>query len=217
MNEGGSYVLDNKDLQLQSTGIFKSLYFDKKFSDVTLVTSDRKRFECHRAILSSFGTFFEEILTDSINPNSLIYLKGISSEVLEALLEFIYLGTTQVKESGLSEVLNVAKDLKIYGLGDDVNEETDTQIDQNREFKNSEGEGNPGDSVKKKTNDDHNTSISNNTKEKEFNDVTNKVIQSKQDESKNVSDNGSFGAVVTTMISGRNEVHSGGKKEPPVA
>ena len=91
----------------------KNLASDSLYTDVTLISDDRKRIKAHKIILSSCSSFFKTIFLKTKNQsnNLMIYLKGINSKDLELMMRFIYLG-----EADIQEFLEAGKDLKIYGL-----------------------------------------------------------------------------------------------------
>ena len=86
------------------------------FQDVTIISEDLKHFKAHRVILSAASGFFSEVLEnmDLSNPN--IYLKGIKSQEMKRLLDFIYGGKALVPQDNLDSFLAAAQDAKIKGL-----------------------------------------------------------------------------------------------------
>ena len=124
----------------QLRDILKELSSDDSFTDVTLVTDDKKQIKAHRNILSAWSTVFKEILHINTNNNHpVIYLRGIQHSEMESILQFIYLGQAKFYEERMNEFLTVAKNLDIRELatgiedGDfaDVHEEdTNTETEQ---------------------------------------------------------------------------------------
>ena len=91
------------------------------FADVTLVTDDKKQIKAHRNILSACSSVFKEIFQiNSNNNHSVVYLRGIQHSDMESILQFIYLGETNLHKERLNEFLIVAKDLGIQELGDGI-------------------------------------------------------------------------------------------------
>ena len=95
---------------------FKDLLNNNNFTDVTLVCEDDKQLNAHKVILSACSSFFKRILLKNQHNNPLIYLNGISFEVLDAIINFIYLGEAQVNNSILDKFLEVGTVLEINGL-----------------------------------------------------------------------------------------------------
>ena len=97
---------------------FKDLLSDQDFTDVTLACEDNKQVKAHKAILSSSSNFFKRILKNNPHQHTLIYLKGITWSNLQAIIQFIYLGQTEVDRESFETSMNDAKELEVKGLGD---------------------------------------------------------------------------------------------------
>ena len=106
--------------------MLQEMFTANSFTDVTLVTDDKKHIQAHRNILSASSPVFKDIFqADRKNQNHpVIYLRGIKSLDLEAILEFIYLSQTSMHEKKMRNFLLVARDLEIKGLN--INEDIDT-------------------------------------------------------------------------------------------
>ena len=64
------------------------------FSDVTIVSDDQKIFKGHRNILSGFSPVLNKLFkVDSPYHPALLYLSGINSSEINAIMEFIYCNT----------------------------------------------------------------------------------------------------------------------------
>ena len=94
--------------------MMKEMLMNDSFSDVILVTEDKKHIKAHLNILSACSPFFKDILEKQ--NNSIIYLRGIYFEEVESIMQFIYLGKTSLKEELLTEFLSVARSLEIMEL-----------------------------------------------------------------------------------------------------
>ena len=91
------------------------------FTDVTLVTDDKKTIKAHRNILSACSPVFKNILQMEINnSHPVIYLRGIQYPEIESILQFIYLGEAKFHEERMNEFLSVSKNLEIRELSKDV-------------------------------------------------------------------------------------------------
>ena len=120
--------------------ILKELSSDDSFTDVTLVTDDKKQIKAHRNILSSCSSVFKEILQINTNNNHpVIYLRGIQHPEMESILQFIYLGEAKFYEERMNEFLTVAKNLDIRELATGIEdgdsaavheEDTNTETEQ---------------------------------------------------------------------------------------
>ena len=98
----------------------RDLRSDNDFTNVTIVCNDHQEIKAHKVILSACSKFFRTILLKNPQQNPLIFLKGVNYSVLQALLDFIYLGQTKVEQNDLQVFLDIAKDLQINGLDDEM-------------------------------------------------------------------------------------------------
>merc|ERR1712142_1164642 len=105
-----------KDFGENAAAMVRHLFNDSKFTDVTLVSDDRKRIKAHKVILSSCSLFFNQVLAETSTEHPLLFLKGIQHSELLAIVKFIYLGTSQVGQENLNKFMQAAEDLEIQGL-----------------------------------------------------------------------------------------------------
>ena len=123
------YCLNWNGFETSATNTLKSLHYDRHFTNVTLVSEDDQQIEAHKVILSSASPFFQKILLKNPHPHPLIYLRGLKLEEMKAIVDFIYLGQTEVNSQDVECFLQVAKDLKVRGLqgGQENNENVDNE------------------------------------------------------------------------------------------
>ena len=95
---------------------FANLRDDKEFADVTLVCQDGKQADAHKIILSASSPFFGGLFSRNKNPHPLIYMRGMKSEDLIAMLDFIYFGEATVFQQNLDSLLAIAEELNLKGL-----------------------------------------------------------------------------------------------------
>ena len=88
------------------------------FTDVTLVCNDNTRIEAHRVILSSGSTLFSSLLKGTQNAHPLIFLRGVKSEDMAAIVNFIYRGEVNIYKEDVNGFLSLAEDFKVKGLSD---------------------------------------------------------------------------------------------------
>ena len=93
--------------------IMKELMIDEEFSDVTLVTEDKKQIKANISILSASSPIFKDILKKEKNLNTIMYLRGVHSSEMEAIIQFIYLGEAILSQERMEEFLALAKSLEI--------------------------------------------------------------------------------------------------------
>merc|ERR1711955_166806 len=81
--------------------------------------------------LSASSPVFESIIKDCFISSPFIFLRGIQADVMEAILQFIYLGKASICPDRLNVFLEVAKCLEIK----EIRKET-----KNEEIENENGE-----------------------------------------------------------------------------
>ena len=99
-------------------------------ADVTLVSEDKTKFKAHKFVLNACSPVFQSILNDMPQKeNSVIYLRGVLSQEMKSILQFMYLGQATFYHYSMNEFLNVAKTLKIKGISKDVeSDETEDSL-----------------------------------------------------------------------------------------
>ena len=96
--------------------MMKELMMNKDYSDVTLVTEDKKQIKANINILSACSPIFKDILKKEKNSSTIMYLRGIQHSEMESIIQFIYLGEATFYEERMDEFLAVAKLLEIKEL-----------------------------------------------------------------------------------------------------
>jgi len=104
------------DFQENINVAFGSLRDDKELSDVTLVCEDGQQFEAHKVILATSSPFFKNMLIRNKHQHPLIYMRGVKSEDLMAMVDFLYFGEANVCKENLEHFLELAAELSIKGL-----------------------------------------------------------------------------------------------------
>merc|ERR1712129_407909 len=109
---------------------FGTLREDRDFSDVTLVCEDGQQVEAHKVILASSSPFFLNLLRRNKHPHPLIYMRGLKSEDLVAMIDFLYFGEANVYQENLDSFLAVAEELQLKGLMGSGAEKEDEEINK---------------------------------------------------------------------------------------
>ena len=94
-------------------GMLNDMMKSEDLTDVTLICADQIQFKAHKVVLSACSEVFKNIIQASVMSGSVIYLRGIQSTEMKAILEFMYLGQATFDEDKILEFVNLAKDLKI--------------------------------------------------------------------------------------------------------
>merc|ERR1712179_55178 len=99
---------------------FRKLREGQGLFDVTLVTDDGQEIQAHKIILSAGSNFFSDIFIKNNHSNMLVYLKGISRDKVEPVIDFIYTGEVFIAQDKLKVFIETGKDLQIKGLEGEV-------------------------------------------------------------------------------------------------
>ena len=116
MSTSEKFCLKWNDFKENIGTVFGSLWQDEDFSDVTLVSEDGHQVEAHKVILASSSPFFQKLLKRNKHAHPLIYMRGIKSEDLVAIVDFLYHGETNINQENLDSFLNIADELSLKGL-----------------------------------------------------------------------------------------------------
>jgi hypothetical protein len=95
---------------------FRSLVNEEDFMDVTLACDDDKQLRAHKVILSACSPFFKRILSKNPHPNPLLFISGVTYRDLKAILNFMYLGETNVEQCHLDSFMSACNIIKVKGL-----------------------------------------------------------------------------------------------------
>ena len=86
------------------------------FVDVTLACEDGQQIEAHKVILAASSPFFQKILKGNKHSHPLIYMRGVNSDNMTAIIDFLYYGEANVYQENLEGFLAIAEELQIKGL-----------------------------------------------------------------------------------------------------
>ena len=103
-----------------------------RFADVTLATDDGQHIQAHKIILSAGSHLFDNMFTKSNHSNMLVYLKGISSDHLEQILDFIYKGEVSIAQEEIEVFIETGKELQIKGLEGELTGMGSTKDEENK-------------------------------------------------------------------------------------
>merc|ERR1719147_285648 len=108
MTSSGKQELLLKNENEQSrVSLLQSLWDNQEFLDVTIACDD-DQLEAHKVILSASSPFFQNILKRNPHSHPLLFLRGTTKKMVEALLNFIYSGETYVVEEEIEQFMELA-------------------------------------------------------------------------------------------------------------
>ena len=115
LNMSEKLCLQWNDFQEDIKGVFGTLREDNDFTDVTLACEDSQQVEAHKVILAASSSFFQKLLGRNKHPHPLIYMRGMKSEDLLAIVDFLYHGEAKVFQENLDSFLAIAEELQLKG------------------------------------------------------------------------------------------------------
>ena len=121
-------VLTSDEHSGQLVKVCSELFRNNVLTDVTLICDDKVKLYAHKIVLCAGSSFFSDFFVTNSHDKPMLYLKGIKQQYLLPVLQFIYNGETTISEVDLNIVLEVAKELEIQGLEEDVQKEEDSSI-----------------------------------------------------------------------------------------
>ena len=110
------FCLRWNDFQDNVNNAFRELRKDREFTDVTLACEDGHQVDAHKVILSASSPFFQNLLKRNKHAHPLIYMRGMKSEDLLAIIDFLYYGEVDIYQENLDVFLNIAEELQLKGL-----------------------------------------------------------------------------------------------------
>ena len=121
------------DFKENATTAFGSLREDNDFADVTLACEDGEQVEAHKVILASSSPFFKKLLKRNKHTHPLIYMRGLKSEDLLAIVDFLYCGEANVYQENLDSFLAIAEELQLKGLMGKTRENDEVGVEETPE------------------------------------------------------------------------------------
>ena len=131
--------------------IFRSLYQDGKYADITVVSDDKTQFKAHKIVLSAFSQKFKKIIDKSPSQNHVLDLIGIQSNEIASLLQFMYLGEVKIHVDRIEQFIKAATYLEVTEISDRVGKQNDKEnISENEIVLDNNGEENETEDVESK-------------------------------------------------------------------
>merc|ERR1719481_561687 len=96
--------------------LFTDVFSENLFTDVTLACDGEKQIKAHKVILGSSSQFFKKTFLKNPHNHPLIFIRGISYNMLLSIVKFIYLGEIKLTKNEMDLFLEAIKDLEIDGF-----------------------------------------------------------------------------------------------------
>ena len=120
------------DFQENVKSAFGNLREDKDFADVTLACEDGQQVEAHKVILAASSPFFQRLLSRNKHPHPLVYMRGVKSVDMMAIIDFLYCGEADVYQEHLDSFLAIAEELQLKGLMGKTEENSEDIVEERK-------------------------------------------------------------------------------------
>ena len=111
-----SYTFNDSYFEKNALDMFRNLYDQSHFVDVTIACEDGKLLQAHQVVLATASDYMKNILIRFSNPHPLLYIGDISSSLVQNILEYAYSGEVAIDKTCLESFMEAANKLKIKGL-----------------------------------------------------------------------------------------------------
>ena len=98
---------------------------------MTLACEDGQQVEAHKVVLIASSPFFLNILKRNKHTHPLIYMRGVKSENLTAMVDIFYHGEANVCQENLDSFLALADELELKGLSGNSEKEKEPEMAAN--------------------------------------------------------------------------------------
>ena len=116
---GNKLCLMSAEFETNLAMTMRDLREEKDLFDVTLACED-KQIEAHKLVLCASSSLFKELLKGNSHPHPFLYLRGVKYKDIQTLLNFMYDGEVCIGQEDLQDFLDVARDLKLKGLSEEI-------------------------------------------------------------------------------------------------
>jgi len=110
-----NYNLRWNDFEKGLLGGVSEILDQKELFDISLMC-EGSLIQAHKLVLSSCSPVFRTIINQLPHPDPVVYMRGISAANMRSLLNFMYRGEVNIKQSTITEFLATADDLQVKGL-----------------------------------------------------------------------------------------------------
>ena len=95
--------------------------------NMSMYTKDGNVLEAHKVILSLHSPVFRRMLNTDSSMRPLLYMRGVSPEIMASIFNFIYTGSIDIERSNVDEFFEVGGDLNVNGLTGFTNKKNDEE------------------------------------------------------------------------------------------
>ena len=114
-----------KQFQNNASDILRRMKHIDELCDVTLVSNDGETIMAHKVVLASASSLFMEMFQDC-EDNKGVSMKGVQTKHMNAMIELIYNGETEIKLTECEAFLNILEEYRVASKESLSEEKEDT-------------------------------------------------------------------------------------------
>ena len=105
--------------------LVSNLHGATELSDISLVGDDNKPIRAHKIVISAHSEVIREALASTEHEKPLLHCRGFSSQDIQLLLDFMYLGQTSCEAKNVNLFFKTGKFLQIKQLEDECDDDAE--------------------------------------------------------------------------------------------
>ena len=91
------------------------------------MSEDKGRIDAHKVILATASSFFKDLFGSLNHAHPMIFMRGVSANQLNSIIQLIYSGETTVHQDHIEGVLKLVEELKLDGENEVNRKESKTK------------------------------------------------------------------------------------------
>ena len=108
-------LIKTTNFQTKVSERYQNVRSSSDFSDVTLVSEDYGRIDAHKVILATASRVFKDMFQSLNHANPMIFMREVTANQLNSLMQLIYFGETTVNQDQIEGVLQLMEEMQLDG------------------------------------------------------------------------------------------------------
>ena len=123
------FCLKWNDFEQNVITFYHEMRKQSDFTGVTLASEGDTQIEVHKFVFIACSPFFRSLLKKNHHSHPMIYMRGLRTKDLEAIIDLIYHGETNIHQEDLNGFLALAEELQLKGLAGSQENTLNLEID----------------------------------------------------------------------------------------
>ena len=120
-------LIKTSNFQTKASERYQNVRSCGDFPDVTLVSEGYGKIEAHKVILATASSVFNSLFQSLNHAHPLIFMKGVTANQLNSIMQLIYFGETTVHQEEIEGVLQLMEEMKLDGQSTENRKELKTK------------------------------------------------------------------------------------------